>query len=99
MPHVLIVPPGDSALVELAHVTDNPSLLNERGQGTYGILTYVVNGTTVEIEYLANDGAPINPRARLALVAIGGPHVVFTGTVLFTGLTEEMIVDMLKATA
>lgn len=72
-------------------------LKNEEGPHTRLDLT--VGGQRIEVDYRPSFEAKPNPRATEILVALGGPHVAFTGMVLFNGLTGEQAEKVLEVAA
>lgn len=70
-------------------------VLQQRGKGALISLNIVVEGATGgKVAFLYDPTEPVNPRAREALAHLTGVYMVFTGPVLFTGVPEEKISEV-----
>lgn len=74
-----------------------PDYLADTGDGPYVGLAITVDGDEGGmVHFLADDTAPLNPRARDVLARLTGVHVVLTGTVTFTGVPPERLVEFVR---
>lgn len=72
-------------------------VLGHRAEGTLISLNIVVAGETGgKVAFLHDPTGPVNSRAREALAHLTGVHMIFTGPVLFTGISEEKINEVVS---
>jgi len=90
--HLLVPPVGLLEVFEEAETEfdSEGALVARGGEGTLTTMTYV----DLVIRWFVNDVGPVNRRARETLVEIGGPHSIFTGPVMFSGLPAEEVVKV-----
>lgn len=86
--HVLIIPP--TGLLEVIHADQeiNPeATLRTRESEAGEFIRLTVH--QVVTSWIHRDFGSINPRARDVFARIANVHFIFTGTVMFQGLDEE----------
>lgn len=67
------------------------------GRGSLITLGIVVEGQTGgTVSFLHEPSEPVNTRAREALADLTGVHMLFTGPVMFTGVPEEKIAEVVS---
>ena len=88
--HVLIVPPR--GLLEVIHaehpINPHETLLLRSPEGGR-IVHLAFQGA--HVYWLHDETGLLNPRARSVFEDLSGAHVVFTGHVLFTGIAEHTL--------
>ena len=89
---ILIVPP--TGLLEVIHaerpIDPEATIRAREHEGEYIRLT--CGGVTAS--WMSDDSGRINPRARTVFSRITKVHLVFTGTVLFQGIDEDRMGEM-----
>lgn len=86
--HLLVPPVGLLEVFEADQPFDAEVALAARGgEGILTTMTYM----DLVVRWFVNDVGPVNRRARETLVEIGGPHAIFTGPVMFSGLPAEEV--------
>ena len=94
MTHMLVVPvEGVMHLMHRGDSSPEDILRNFQPDGQHGCIT-LPNG--VLIEFLINDTANVNTRARKLVADMFGVHIVFTGPVGLRELSEEQTVSAIK---
>lgn len=75
--------------IDRDHIT---RILRRRGRGSMMSLGIVVEGKVGgTVNFLHEPTEPVNTRAREALAHLTGIHILLTGPVMFTGVPEEKI--------
>jgi hypothetical protein len=90
--HALIVPP--SGLLEVVHSNgpiDPERLLRTRTSGGEFVRLTTGNITT---NWMSQEHGRVNPRARDVFQRISQVHFVFTGPVVFLGIEERLMGDI-----
>lgn len=92
----LLIPAHGLVEVFIGEHLDIPTALITRGgDGVYVVFDVTANGGHIGwVHWLENSVGPINPRAREAMVTVTGVYVTFTGPVLFTGLRETQVFEI-----
>lgn len=90
--HLVMIPP--EGLMHLFHATkplDFESTLRANGaDGVYLNLVVMKDHLPVgRVSWCNSSITPVNPRAREALVHLSDVHLIFTGPVIFSELTEN----------
>lgn len=75
---------------------DPEVLLKARGEGVFTTLNFERDGDPMVVHMLHNELGPVNHRAREAFALLGGPHVIFTGTVVFNDVPEEKVYELIQ---
>lgn len=87
MTHHLLVPPAGLLEMWDGDINIEYTLTARGGEGTLVTLMYA----DVQMTWFLNELGPLNERARETLVLIRGPHAVFTGPVMFSGLPPDEV--------
>lgn len=95
--HLLLIPV--SGLIEVFHTDkriDIPATLTMRNAtGSYMAMDMTRDGDLLGTAHWCVDAdAPWNARARDAMSALTSIHMIFTGPVMFTGLTETTVAEI-----
>jgi len=94
--HALIINP--LGLLEILH-SDLPIDLHSYLSGDQHKVTSLAmtleDGGQVTAHYVADPTGQANPRAREVLASLAGVHVYLTGSVGFTGLTQEHLMRII----
>ena len=73
------------------------SWLEDHGEGTYTSLDITIGAAQRgTVDFLVQDGGPMNPRARDVLARLTGVHVILTGNVAFTGLHPDAVMELVQ---
>jgi hypothetical protein len=96
--YVLLVPPiGLLEVLSSDGPVDVRSWLADHGTGTYTALNITIgNQARGTVEFLVDDEGAINGRARHILARLTGVHVVLLGNVGFTGIHQDVIMQMIE---
>jgi hypothetical protein len=101
--HFLLIPP--TGLLEVIN-TDKPIDIGEtlrlrnddHDTPVFTIEPVAANTERLgRVDWIANDTAPVNPRAREALVMLCGIHMIFTGHVMFSNVIPPEEVYLIVA--
>lgn len=96
--HVLLVSP--QGLIEVLHSElpiDVRSYLTTHGDGEFVSLSFTSDyGQAGTVSFMADPVGPLNPRARDVLASLTGVHVILTGSVAFSGLTPDQVVEAVR---
>lgn len=97
--HALVV--NTEGIMEVLHSThpiDMDAWLTRRGEGVYASLAFRVADTdeTGRIHLLVNPTGDVNERAQAILARLSGAHMILTGTVAFTGLTVDQVLEIVR---
>lgn len=83
---------------ERINMPDTKTMLQKHGEGAHMTLNLRSDGEHLTcMEMLYSDTGPVNPRARAALEALTGIHMVITGPVMFRGISEEKCTEITAA--
>lgn len=86
--HVLIVPPdGLLEVVHTDHGINEEGTLRQRSEGNLVHLCF----SGADVYWLHQNAGQVNPRAQIVLADLSGAHVIFTGTVIFEGIGEQAL--------
>lgn len=92
--HLLIPAYGLLEVFETDHEFNIETVLTARGgSGRPASMTFEGIDDLL-VRWLVNSVGPANPRARETLVEIGGPHTIFTGPVILSGLSPERVAQI-----
>lgn len=90
--HFVLVP--TDGLIHLFHAEKplniEATLEANGAEGTYTVLAVESDGQWIgNVHWYVSSTTPVNSRARRALAYLGDIHLIFTGPVLFSELTER----------
>jgi hypothetical protein len=89
--HILIVPPvGLLEVVHTDHGIDQEGTLRVRAEGAFATLRYDEHYAY----WLVDNAGTLNPRARWVWAELTGVHMSFTGPVIFQGIEERRVGDL-----